>query len=169
MRPLGVSICLLWSLLSSRGPLAAGSLWTSVLQSILGSYAFMPPLHPPLPCLLLLLLGEQGMSAQLDLKLLTGLTEVGSDEKCSKETCMFGKREQKVRDVDFVFQGKNHTALSGCGIRVVGTGSKHTFLTVFLSILGPSTDSANTCPGASPASVSPPVRSKSVKLRAHGR
>ena len=82
---------------------------------------------------------------------------------------MFGKREQKVRDVGFVFQGKHHTGLSGCGIRVAGTGSKHKFLTVFLSILGSSTDSANTCPGTSTASVSPPVRSKSVKLRAHGR
>lgn len=46
------------------------------------------------------------MSATVGLKICTELTEVGSDGKCSKETCMFGKKECEVRNVDFVFKRK---------------------------------------------------------------
>lgn len=59
-----------------------------------------------LTCTLCLLLGERGVSATVGLKTCTELTEVGSDGKCSKETCMFGKKECKVRNVDFVFKRK---------------------------------------------------------------
>ena len=110
-----------------------------------------------LTCRLLLHVGVWGMPAKVDLKIFIELSGVGSDYKCSKETYMFGKEEKQSEKQCSSFQRKTTWSFWSCGI-VLGIGSTHKFLPVFLSNAGYSSNLANTCPVNSWALVSPPGR-----------